>query len=117
MPYPTNSMFENMQKTVFATAGTVFGHVLTWTPSAGDDEITAKVLFQNPTESMKLAGIDYDPTLWRMEYSYEQLPGLKAAVDARGGAETVTIEGVDYYVRVVDTKYDGKTYIAQLQPV
>jgi hypothetical protein len=117
MANPVNSLFTAMQKTVFATAGTVFGHSATWVPAAGGQSYTEQVLFKNPTEAMTLAGVDYDPEIWRMEYSFEKFPGLKESVDQRAATEIVTIETQQYYVRAINTKFDGKTYIVDLQPI
>lgn len=116
MAIPTNSLFESLQNTAFNTAKAVFGFSASWTPSTGGAPVLAKVLFQNPTEQMKLAGVDYDPSAWRMEYKFGDLPGLKELSDSRGSSEVVLVEGTEYFVAKIDTKFDGKTLIATLIP-
>lgn len=114
--HPTNTPFEALQRSAFGVIQNQMGFVASWVPASGGDEQTARVLFQNPTEDMKLAGVDYDPSHWRAEYQIEDFVGLFEAANARQSAEVVTIEGVDYYVRKVSKKFDGKTYIAELLP-
>lgn len=113
---PIASPFEALQRGVFDTVKSVMGFTASWTPSAGGDAIEKLVLFQNPTEEMKLAGVEYDPTAWRMEYRFEDFPGLEDAVNARASNEVVVIEGTEYYIAKVSKKFDGKTFIAELQP-
>jgi len=114
---PTNTPFEALQRSTFSVIQGVMGFAATWTPAAGGTTLTSRVLFQNPTEDMKLAGVDYDPAHWRMEYQIGDFNGLFTAANARQSAEVVTIEGENYYVRKVSKKFDGKTYVADLQPV
>lgn len=117
MSQPTSTPFEALQRAAFGVIQDVMGFAATWTPAAGGDEKTARVLFQNPTEDMKLAGVDYAPDHWRMEYQIDDFPGLETAANRRQSAEIVEIEGTQYYVRKVSKKFDGKTFIADLQPV
>ena len=116
MAAPINSLFEGLQNAAFATAEAVFGFSASWTPSTGGSAVTTKVLFQNPTEQMKLAGVDYDPDAWRMEYRMGEFQALKGLVDTRGTSEIVVIESVEYYVAKISTKFDGKTMVATLIP-
>jgi hypothetical protein len=116
MAIPTNSLFEAIQNAAFATTEAVFGFPASWTPSTGGAAKEATVLFQNPTEQMKLAGVDYDPDAWRMEYRFGEFPGLKELSDGRSSNEVVVISGSEYFVAKIDTKFDGKTLIATLIP-
>jgi hypothetical protein len=109
-PPPVLTPFERLQRNTFDVITRTMGYVCTW------GALEARVTFQNPTEEMKVAGVDYDPTAWVMEYRYEDFPGLELAVSKRGAVETVTIEGQQYDVRKITRKFDGKTYLAQLQP-
>ena len=105
-----------MQQAAFGVVTGAMGFAASWTPAGGGDEQTARVLFQNPTEEMKIAEVDYDPGAWRMEYKIDDLPGLEDAANARASKEVVIIEETEYYVRKVHRKFDGKTFIAELQP-
>jgi len=113
----TGSIFSNIQKTVFATTETVFGYLATWEPSIGGDAVTERVLLQNPTEQMTTAGVDYDPDAWRMEFGQNQFVGLKQLADSRATNEKITIEGNEFLVAKVFTKFDGNTLVAILSPL
>lgn len=117
MSQPISTPFEALQRTAFSVIQGVMGFAASWAPADGGDTQTARVLFQNPTEDMKLAGVDYAPDHWRMEYQIGDFDGLFVAANRRQSAEVVEIETVEYYVRKVSKKFDGKTYIADLQPV
>ena len=111
------SIFDQYRKTVFATAETVFGTSAIWTSSMGGSTVEGKVLLNNPTEKMAMAGIDYDPTAWRIEFTPDQFPGIKDLVDTRATSEVFSINGQDFYVAQIDTKFDGQTYVAILNPL
>jgi len=90
------------------------GDVALWIPSDGSEQQSTKVLFNQPEENKTLGDVDkyqYSPCKYFFEYYQGQFIGLKASVDL-GGIETVTINGLQYDVREVSTKYDGKNYIA-----
>ena len=55
-----------MASKVFGTVAKTMGYDLTWTPSAGGDELSARVLFRKPGENYTLgevgdSGITYQP--------------------------------------------------------
>jgi hypothetical protein len=110
------SPFDGIQKTIFDTATNVFGSVASWTPSEGGETQTAKVLFNDPTESRKFIMPNYDPIDPMMEYHRGVFQGLKESVD-RGNSETVIISDISYHVRQVTAHWDGKTYRATIAPL
>lgn len=112
---PVTDLFYTLQKAAYDATTRLFGYVATW--NDGAEVHTATVHFQNPTEGMRLAGIDYDATEWRMEYRLEDFDGLKALADARTAKPIVTIGDTAYHVTRVQKKHDGRTYYATLQPV
>lgn len=112
---PIGSIFESLQRAVFNTARRTFGFDASWTPVGGGDPHEAKVLFSNPTEAVQHLGIEWNAETWYMEYYLDDFPGLKASVDARSNKEVIEIEGQEYYVRTVEKKHDGKTYLATLK--
>lgn len=109
-PPPTSNPFTKLQRHTFDVVTSVMGYVCTWGAE------TRRVGFKNPTEEMRLAGVDYDPSAWVMEYRDDHFTGLEAAVAVRGAAEVVEIEGREYYVRKISRKFDGRTFVAELQP-
>lgn len=113
-----SNVFDGYKANVFDIAAQTMGYDSLWIPSDGSvpDGYTARVLFNNPSEKKNLAGIEYDPRNWKMEYRFTQFPGLKDIVDTSTTEESVTINGHDYWVRAVDAKFDGDTYIAILEP-
>lgn len=115
------NVFDGMKLRAWDTVARTMGYDAVWIPAAGapidfPDGYLVRILFNNPTEKKTLAGIDYDPVNWKMEYRLDQLPGLKQAADAAATAEVITIDGNDYLVRKVDQKFDGQVYIAILEP-
>lgn len=111
------SPFDQIQRTAWETVGKTFAEPASWTPSTGGAAFSANVFFKNPTEELRLAGVEYDPAEWQMEYLEGDFPGLKGLVDSRDSEEVVDIDGTSYYIKAIDTVYDGKTYRASLQPV
>lgn len=113
------SAFDNLQNLVFDTAKGLYGYDASWTAVDSGAAWTGKVLFKNPTEQYQLgvAQFQYDPYRYEMEYKFGDFEGLKERVDKRSTDEVVTIDGKEYFVRAVDTLFDGKTYKATLTPV
>lgn len=109
------SAFDQIQETAYGVIADQFGDDASWTPSEGNqEEMTAKCLFRDPTTEAELGQVTYSPDIAILEYYATGFPGLKESVDA-GNTETVTRKGIDYLVRAVTKKYDGKTMLAVLQ--
>lgn len=103
---------------MFEVVKAQFGYVAGWISADTLATWTGLVLFKNPTQAMQISGFgDYDPQRWEMEYKAGDLIGLKERVDARATEEIVAIDGVSYYVRAVDSIFDGQTFKATLSPV
>lgn len=98
------SLFDLTQKAVFQIATKVFGDTAIW----GDQ--TAQVLFKCPTDPV-LIGDKYEYRPYVYSFEYIGLEGLKESVD-KGTEEHVTVNGISLAIREVQTKFDGKTYIA-----
>lgn len=107
---PTQTPFTRFQRRAFDVVTRTMGFAATWNSE------TVNVGFRNPTEEMRLAGVDYDPSAWTMEYRDDQFVGLEAAASARNSAEIVEIEGQEYWVRKVSRRLDGRSFLAELQP-
>lgn len=106
--------FDALQDTSFDIITSTMGYDATWTPLGGGAAKTARVLFKDPTEPEQLAGVEYNPLGYMMEYRRGFLQGLFEAVRS-GNLETVTVNSVQYYVRDVKACYDGRTYRAKLE--
>lgn len=114
------NFFEDFQVTAFDIVNHTFGYTATWTPSEGGDEQTAIVLYSDATDKHGFSNVDYNIERYVMEYKDGDLPGLKDAV-TRGFDESVQIHVKDdvtlqCLVRRIETKYDGKTIKAILNP-
>lgn len=93
------------------------GYDASWTPTVGGPTQNARVLFHNPTENRTIdTQAEYEPYRFEMEYFADYFTGLKNSVDA-SGKEVVTVNDVDYNVRKVIAKSDGKQFVATLEPV
>lgn len=112
------NLFDDAQSVTFKTAAKTFGYSATWTPSIGGDEQTARILYNDPAEKDKIGEVEYDPYAYQMEYEKGDFIGLKEASDALK-TEKVTIDGryglKTFFVRKVKGKYDGNTFIADLE--
>jgi hypothetical protein len=114
------NLFDTVQKIAFGIVSNTFGYTAKWTPSTGGNENTAIVLYKDATEAHGLSDVDYNIERFLMEYQYGDFKGLKQAV-ANGETERVSIELSDgllkpFIVRRIETKYDGKTIVAFLNP-
>lgn len=112
--------FDEIQDTAFDIITGTFGYAATWLPSEGGPEQSATVLYKDATDKHELSNVDYMVERYVMEYKAGDFTGLKEAV-ARGDNESVKII-VDndvtllFMVRRIESKYDGKTIIATLNP-
>lgn len=110
------SFFDNLQKRVFDHAKTTFGYNASYTSADNAVEWEGIVLFMNPTEAFKLAGVPFEPNRYTMEYRRGDLDGLETRVHQRLTEEYVTIDNVVYCVTAVDAIHDGETFRADLVP-
>lgn len=110
------NLFDGIRQTAFSVVTTTMGYPVSWQPLAGGPPLTAQVLFNDASETARLLEIEYDPQRAMMEYQQGDLAGLKASVDVKND-EIVIINGVSFGVNEIRAKFDGNTYIAQLQQV
>lgn len=108
-----SNIFDGLRDMAFDTTTNVMGKDASWTPSTGGPMQTARVHFENADASQKLGDIEYQPVQPTMEYRKPFFSGLKASVDANND-ESVTIDGIIYYVRSVKAIKDGNTLVAIL---
>ena len=115
-------LFGRVQEVSFDCVTRVMGYEASWTPTNSATQQTANVLLKNPTEKYGYLGNqqyqlpEFNPLHWVMEYREGKFDGLKALVDTRSSEEKVTINGQEFFVSAVYSKFDGKTYIATLAP-
>lgn len=111
------NIFDNMQDRLFNLTTTVFGYDAEWTPSAGGALQTAKVHFKKPTAERDVHyEIVWNPLMHMMEYKQGDFVGLSEAV-RENRQETVTINGIAYYIRQIRAYWDGKTFRAEIEPI
>lgn len=112
------NIFDKIQATAVNVVKSTMGYDAAWIPSDSSfpPGYSGRVLFKNPTENKELAGVEYDPNHYQMEYAEDQFPGLNTLVSSNNGGEKITINNVLYNVQNISTKYDGKTIIADLYP-
>ena len=108
------NLFDNIQKQMFDTVGTVYGYDAVWTPSIGGDDVAGRVLLKEPTQEYDVNGVPYTPFHSIMEYRSGVFEGLFDAVRSKRN-EVVTIGSLTYFVRHVEAAYDGKTYRASIE--
>lgn len=115
----STNIFDTMQDAAFDVVTSTMGYDATWTPSAGGPQQTARVLLKKPTEkrSYENETIDFEPNAYMVEYKEGDFPTLKSIVDAIAeatSAEVMNVNGIDYYVKSLPQKWDGKTNVAKL---
>jgi hypothetical protein len=109
--------FDDMAAQTFSTVTALMGEGAVWHSSDGR-QIAGKVLFKNPTEPLPIGDsekYEYRPNSVTMEYYAGTFDGLKEAVDA-GKKEYITVMEATWFVQDVTTKFDGKTFVAHLEP-
>lgn len=113
-----SSIFDDLEALVFDNVNRVYGTKtpVTWDPFDGSPAYSGKVLFNNPTTKQSRDRIEYVVVNPWIEYLRPAFPGLKESVDATT-VEIITIEGVEYYVRSVQTLKDGNEFHAFLELV
>lgn len=108
------NLFDGLQQSALIITRTTFGYDAVWVPSGQQATIAGRVLLKEPTSEYELDGVTFTPFCSVMEYHTGTFPGLFDAVRSKKN-ETVTVNGVPYWVRTVTSKYDGKTYIAIIE--
>ena len=107
--------FDKFKKDVFHQTLTVMGEGATWQCSDGSVK-HGRVLFKNPTMPATIGNADYVPVTPSIEYFKDTFEGLKQAVDAQPASrEFVIIRDTAYLVTAVETKFDGDTFLANLE--
>lgn len=116
------SPFDLMESSMMDVVASTMGYYAEWTPSAGGDKQSGQVLFQDPTKSSSVANTAFLYDRPYMEYKLDIFDGLKLAVSNTHNNESVMIffsgklaPATQMFVRQVDRKWDGKTFLALLQ--
>lgn len=112
--------FDSIQTTAAGIVSGMFGVPATWQPSDNSPMQSAVILYKDATEKHKLSDVDFEIERYVMEYRNTEFIGLKKSMD-EGGDEQVIIEVsknifLTFLVRRIETKFDGKTIIAYLNP-
>lgn len=101
--------FDRLKRMAFDQAARTMGVDALW------GELSARVLFKQPSEPEQRTGIEFMPEHPEMEYRVDDFPGLYDAV-RDGDIEIITIGSAEFTVRQVTKAYDGDTFKAQLVP-
>lgn len=113
------SFFDQIQISAFNLVTDTFGDMATWVPYAGGDMMTGKVLYKDAFAKEGVSNVDYSLERYQMEYKQGDFPGLKDSVD-NSIVEQITINTISgpvlFNIRRCETKYDGKTIVATLNP-
>lgn len=114
-----SNLFDNLSGKVFGVCSKVMGYDATWTPSTGGSELTARVLFGEPTMDDRLGeyGDKYNLRTFFMEYYQGNFPSLFENVqDDNEELVQITIDDIQrmFYVVREEAKYDGRTYRVRL---
>lgn len=106
--------FDSIQRNLVDKVNNLYGELASWTPSIGGSALTGSILFKDGSQALELSDVQYDPRHVIAEYFDNDFPGLLDAANSNQN-EVITIKSVDYYVRIVRNKYDGKTNVAVLE--
>jgi hypothetical protein len=109
--------FDDMARQAFSNVTALMGENAVWHSSDGN-KVPGRVLFKNPTEPLPIGDsehYEYRPNNVTIEYYADTFTGLKEAVDA-GNKEYIIARETTYFIQAITTKFDGKTYVAHLEP-
>lgn len=112
-----DNRFDRMAKMASSTISNLMGEPAVWL-SSNRGNIPGRALFKDPSEPTQIGdseGYEYRPSTATAEYYEDNFVGMKQAVDAET-TEYLEIRGKRYLVTAVETKFDGKTYVAHLTP-
>lgn len=109
--------FDRMAQMAVKSVTNLMGESAIWL-SSNHGEIPGEILFKDPTEADPIGdseSYEYRISNATAEYYAGMFPGLKDAVDGEQ-TEYMIVRGQQYLVIGVTTKFDGKIYVAQLEP-
>jgi hypothetical protein len=109
------NLFDGLQGAAQKIVENTMGYDATWSPSAGGDAITGRVLLNRPTQKEGIDDVDYKAIRPRVEYFEGAFPGLLESV-RENNTETITIENISYVCFNGELKFDGKTITIYLDP-
>ena len=108
--------FDSLRNLAVKTVTSVMGYTATWQPSTGGSLVTATVLYKYNTEGFTVGDNEYIPHNYMVEYTTNDLTGLKTLVDQGSTKEkiVVSIDGrtETILIRKVEAKFDGFTLCA-----
>ena len=107
--------FDDLKDGVFSRVLDIMGESAVWQSSEGDVE--GRILFKYPTKEQPIGDTDtypYQPVTPTAEFYKDTFVGLKDAVGVKS-EEILVIRDATYLVISVDKKFDGDTYIANLE--
>ena len=108
--------FDELKQIAFAHILDVMGEEAVWINSQGEEE-TGRVLHKYPTMPMTIGDTDtyqYPPNTPTAEFFKDTFIGIKEQSDKQN-TEYLIIRDKKYFVTLVDTRFDGDTYVAHLQ--
>lgn len=107
--------FDSLKLQTFDVITKNMGYDAVWVNSQSSEIFTARVGYKDPSEKQELSGIDsWNPSEPFMEYRTGFFTGLKELTDNNIFQKVnIDIKGV-FYVREVQTKFDGDTFVARL---
>lgn len=112
------SPFDELAKQTFTTVTNLHGVDAVWHSSKRRRD-TGTVLYKCPTEALKVGdteGYEYKPDFHTAEFFYDVFPGLKDAVKKGDTPQYLTLKGQKFLIIDVETRYDGNTIVAHLEP-
>lgn len=108
------AVFDSYQRNMVNKVNSLYGEAAEWSPSQGGQTISGSILFKDASQALELSDISYDPKHVIAEYLDSDFAGLRDAANSNQN-EVITIKDIDYWVRIVRNKYDGKTNVAVLE--
>ncbi|MDI3319986.1 head-tail joining protein [Pinibacter soli] len=108
------NLFDGLQRAAQNVVTNAMGYDALWTPSTGGETLTARVLFNKPTQKENVSDDDYLAIRPRMEYFSGDFPGLLDSVRDNNN-EMVIISDISYVAFRGEMKFDGKTIIIYLE--
>ena len=108
--------FDALETQVFSVVLNTMGEDAIWLKSDGSS-VPGRILFKYPTLPTTIGEADtyeYKPVTPTAEWYKDTFVGLKELSDGQND-EYIEIRDDKYFVIRVETKFDGDTYVAQLE--
>ena len=107
-------IFDKHKQRTFSHILDIMGENAVWERSETGETEEGRILFNYPTKPKEIDQYEYPPEKPVAEWYKDTFIGLKELCDSQSN-EYLIVRGDRYFVTQIETKFDGETYIANLE--